>query len=38
MPIIQVYMDHIILKCTNDNLCLEFSETINNEFKMSKMG
>lgn len=30
-------MDHII-KCTNDNLCLEFSETINNEFKMSKMG
>jgi hypothetical protein len=36
--LIQVYVDDIIFGSTNENLCQEFSKTMQDEFEMSHMG
>ena len=36
--IIQIYVDDILFGSTNDNLCQEFSKTMQSEFEMSHMG
>ena len=36
--IIQIYVDDILFGSTNDDLCQEFSKTMQNEFEMSHMG
>ena len=36
--IIQIYVDDIIFRATNEDLCLEFSKLMQSEFEMSMMG
>ena len=36
--IIQIYVDDILFRSTNDNLCQEFFKTIQSEFEMSHKG
>ena len=36
--IIQIYVDDILFGSTNDNLCQEFSKTMQSEFEMSHIG
>jgi hypothetical protein len=38
MLIVQIYVDDIIFGSTNENLCKEFSKTMQDEFEMSMMG
>jgi hypothetical protein len=38
MLIVQIYVDDIIFGSTNENLCKEFSKTMQDEFVMSMMG
>ena len=38
MLIVQISVDDIIFGSTNENLCKEFSKTMQDEFKMSMMG
>jgi hypothetical protein len=38
MLIVQIYVDDIIFCSTNENLCKEFSKTMQDEFVMSMMG
>jgi hypothetical protein len=38
MLIVQIYVDNIIFDSTNENLCKEFSKTMQDEFEMSMMG
>ena len=38
MLIVQIYVDDIIFDSTNENLCKEFSKTMQDEFVMSMMG
>jgi hypothetical protein len=38
MFIVQIYVDDIIFGSTNENLCKEFSKTMQDEFEMSMMG
>jgi hypothetical protein len=37
MLIVQIYVDNIIFGSTNENLCKDFSKTMQNEFEMSMM-
>jgi hypothetical protein len=37
MLIVQIYVDDIIFGSTNENLCKDFSKTMQNEFKISMM-
>ena len=36
--LVQIYVDDIVFGSTNDSLCKEFSESLQNEFEMSLMG
>ena len=36
--LVQIYVDDIIFRSTNDSLCKEFSQDMQNEFEMSMMG
>jgi len=36
--LVQIYVDDIIFGSTNDSLCKEFSQDMQNEFEMSMMG
>jgi len=36
--LVQVYVDHIIFRSTNENLCKQFVTTMQGEFEMSMMG
>ena len=38
MLIVQIYIDDIIFSSTNENLCKDFSKTMQDEFEMSMMG
>ena len=38
MLIVQIYVDDIIFGSTNENMCKEFSKTMQDEFKISMMG
>jgi hypothetical protein len=38
MLIVQIYVDDIIFCSTNENLCKDFSKTMQDEFEMSMMG
>ena len=38
MLIVQIYVDDIIFGSINENLCKEFSKTMQDEFEMSMMG
>jgi len=38
IPLVQIYVDDIIFGSTNDSLCKEFSQDMQNEFEMSMMG
>jgi hypothetical protein len=38
MLIVQIYVDDIIFGSTNENLCKEFSKTMQDEFEVSMMG
>ena len=36
--IIQIYIDDIIFRAINENLCKEFAKLVQSEFEMSMMG
>jgi hypothetical protein len=38
MLFVQIYIDDIIFGSTNENLCKDFSKTMQDEFEMSMMG
>jgi hypothetical protein len=38
MLFVQIYVDDIIFSSTNENLCKDFSKTMQDEFEMSMMG
>ena len=38
MVLVQVYVDDIIFRSTNDNLCKRFANLMQSKFKMSLMG
>ncbi len=38
MLFVQIYVDDIIFGSTNENLCKDFSKTMQDEFEMSMMG
>ena len=36
--VVQIYLDDIIFRATNENLCKEFTKLMQEEFQMSLMG